>query len=95
MVDRSSLTREWTMDAIILAPGAALELIQFYRRRIDELLDTTNRYLERVREALSPILHLIRQFAEDTNERNWADKRIYIKQQAERAIGEITKEIAP
>lgn len=50
MVDRSSLTREWTMDAIILAPGAALELIQFYRRRIDELLDTTNRYLERARD---------------------------------------------
>ena len=238
MVDRSSLTREWTMDAIILAPGAALELIQFYRRRIDELLDTTNRYLERardqsalatereaiaaearryagnypeasdgrntfiifaewvegrilpaqeptvadvpavsaivpphcsgsalafdpgvlhvnkdgsgyiavdeddfvleddrcegpdgpegsvhwivrlgvseitairdflngsfnhhpgerLREALSPILHLIRQLAEDTNERNWADKRLYIKQQAERAIGEIALERKP
>ncbi|HLP70432.1 MAG TPA: hypothetical protein VK181_23240 [Rhizobium sp.] len=51
MVDRSSLTKEWTLDAVILAPGAALELIQFYRRRVDELLETANRYLERARAA--------------------------------------------
>jgi len=50
---------------------------------------------ERLRKNLSPILHLIRQLAEDTNERNWADKRLYIKQQAERAIGEIALERKP
>lgn len=31
-----------------------------------------------------PRAHLIRVFAEDMNERNWDDKRLYIKQQAER-----------
>jgi hypothetical protein len=31
-------------------------------------------------------LHLIRCFADETHERNWADKRLYIKQQAERIM---------
>lgn len=41
----------WTLDRVMLRPGAALEALHYYRRRVQELLETTNRYLERARAA--------------------------------------------
>lgn len=41
----------WTLDRVMLKPGAALEELLYYRRRVQELLETTNRYLERARRA--------------------------------------------
>lgn len=35
---------------------------------------------------LRPNLHLIKVFADDMTERNWADNRLYIKQQIDRCL---------
>lgn len=44
----------WTLDRVMLKPGAALEELLYYKRRVQELLETTNRYLERARLAEAP-----------------------------------------
>jgi hypothetical protein len=41
----------WTLDRVMLKPGTALEELFYYKRRVQELLETTNRYLERARAA--------------------------------------------
>lgn len=41
----------WTLDRVMLRPGTALEELLYYRRRVQELLETTNRYLDRARAA--------------------------------------------
>lgn len=41
----------WTLDRVMLRPGAALEELLYYRRRVQELLEAANRYLERARAA--------------------------------------------
>lgn len=41
----------WTLDRVMLRPGTALEELLYYRRRVQELLETANRYLERARAA--------------------------------------------
>lgn len=41
----------WTLDRVMLRPGTALEELLYYRRRVQELLEAANRYLERARAA--------------------------------------------
>lgn len=53
-------------------------------KQIEDFRSETKRLQVGVHVETLPRAHLIRVFAEDMNERNWDDKRLYIKQQAER-----------
>lgn len=46
----------------------------------------------RLRASLMPMLHLIKVFADGINDRNWADKALYIKQQVDRIRGELERQ---
>lgn len=52
--------------------------------QIEDFRSETNRLQVGVYVETLPAAHLIRVFADDMNERNWDDKRAYIKQQADR-----------
>jgi len=52
--------------------------------QIEDFRSETKRLHVGVYVETLPAVHLIRVFADDMNERNWDDKRAYIKQQADR-----------
>ncbi|QTK78281.1 hypothetical protein AT6N2_C0371 [Agrobacterium tumefaciens] len=52
--------------------------------QIEDFRSETKRLQVGVYVETIPAVHLIRVFADDMNERNWDDKRAYIKQQADR-----------
>lgn len=52
--------------------------------QIEDFRSETKRLQVGVYVETLPAVHLIRVFADDMNERNWDDKRAYIKQQADR-----------
>ncbi|MCO5730121.1 hypothetical protein [Rhizobium sp. SSA_523] len=52
------LAIDWDMDKILLMPGRAISVLRFYRHRVNELLEASNRYLERARAAEAELLRL-------------------------------------
>lgn len=55
-------------------------------KQIEDFRSETKRLQVGVYVETLPAVHLIRVFADDMNERNWDDKRAYIKQQADRIL---------
>lgn len=67
-------------------PFAAWETIELLKSQQPSLTPAPDLASEneRMRDELMPMLHLISVFSDGINERNWADKATYIKQQVNR-----------